>query len=198
MAEELDIKSIWERGKALEDPASLAIDKLERKGTGTTLYWIKTILWIEFWLSIVLIPVMSSYFLKVTESTSAVSIYVGLTVVYLFYYQFLIRKIKQFSYDGNVVQSLRKVYGYLRFYLLHYKVVIWLSLLVGFVYGLANPANPEDYAALESTKDWVLAIAFSALLLGIVGGIMHFLVHLIYGRKIKRLQTMVKDLEREE
>ena len=52
MAEDFDIKSVWNKSKAKEDPSALQIDKLKRsKGTRPTRVWIKTILWTEFWLT---------------------------------------------------------------------------------------------------------------------------------------------------
>lgn len=198
MAEELDIKSVWNRSKAKEDPSSLQIDKLERKGTRTTLYWIKVILWIEFSLTIVSLPFLIVYVTRRGDSNAWIITYIALTVIYLFYYQFLIYQIRKFSYDGNVLQSLKKLYGYLRFYILHYYVVFWISLIVGFIYGLMEPANQQDLALIQTTKQWIIVIAIWVVMLAIVGGIFHFLIYLIYGRKIKRVRRMVKDLEQDE
>ena len=61
MAEELDIRSLWNSSKEKEDPNALQINMLEKKGAKTTLYWIKIILWIEFWISCVGIPVYIFY-----------------------------------------------------------------------------------------------------------------------------------------
>ncbi|WP_424961656.1 hypothetical protein [Ekhidna sp.] len=197
MAEEFDIQSVWKKSKEREtvSDTSAYINTLERKGTRTTLYWIKTILWIEFWLSIVGLPFLIVYTTKRGDSTGLVISYVVLTFAYLFYYQFLIRKIRKFNYDGNVIQSLKKVYAYLRFYLLHYKVVIWLSMIFGLVYAIFGPENKEVFSKLETTTEWVIAIGITTLIIAVIGGVMHLLVHLIYGRKIKRLRKMVKDLE---
>ena len=197
MAEELDIRSIWNKGKAKENPSALRIDILEKKGTKTTLYWVKTILWIEFWLTIVMAPFMVIYINSREVTAWPSSIYVFVSVVYLFYYQFLIRQINSFSYDGNVVESLRKVYKYLRFYVLHYKVVMWISMIIGFIYGFFAPENQEAYAKITTTKEWLIVVAVSLLLLAIIGGIMHLLLHLIYGKKIRRLKGMIKDLQQE-
>ncbi len=198
MAEELDIKSVWNRSKAKEDPASLQIDKLERKGTKTTLYWIKIILWIEFSLTLVSLPFIVIYTKSRGDSDGLITFYVFLSIVYLFYYQFLIYQIRKFNYDGNVLQSLKKLYGYLRFYILHYYVVFWISLIVGFIYGLMEPANQQDLALIQTTKQWVIVITIWVVMLAIVGGIFHFIIYLIYGRKIKRIRKMVKDLEEDE
>ncbi len=198
MAEELDIKSIWEKGKELEDPSSLEINTLEKKGTKTTLYWIKVILWIEFSLNLVLAPLSILYALNRGDSTGLIIFYLVVTIIYLIYYQFLIKKINQFNYDGNVVKSLKKVYGYLRFYLLHYKVVIWLSLIIGFIYGFTGPENREGLDKINSTEGWIIVISITVVIVGIFGGILHGLVNLIYGRKIKRLKKTLQDLQKEE
>ncbi|MEM7299364.1 MAG: hypothetical protein AAF391_13990, partial [Bacteroidota bacterium] len=123
---------------------------------------------------------------------------VVITLIYSFYYQFLIRQIKKFSYDGNVIQSLKKVYGYLWFYLLHYKVVIWLSLIAGGIMSFFDPQNQKVFEEINGTKEWAIVIGIISLMIGMMGGFLHFIIHLIYGRKIRRLKRMVKDLERED
>lgn len=198
MAEELDIRSVWNRSKAQEDPSTLQIDKLERKGTKTTLYWIKIILWIEFTLTIVGMPFMIVYVTSRGDSKGLIAFYIFISILYLFYYQFLIRQIRQFSYDGNVLASLKKLYGYLRFYVLHYYVVFWISLVIGFVYGILDPANEEALSKIESTTEWATVIAIWAVLLALIGSLFHLLIYLIYGRKIKRIGRMVTDLESEQ
>ena len=198
MAEELDIKSIWKKGKEQEDPSSLHINMMEKKGTKTTLYWIKTILWIEFWLTLLMGPFFIYSMITEDESAWLISLYTTISIAYLFYYQFLIKKIKSFSYDGNVIQSLKKVYGYLRFYLLHYKVVIWISMIIGAIYGFFSDKNEEALNQIETTQQWLIMMGVILLTLLIMGAIMHLLIYLIYGRKVKRLKRMVKDLERNE
>ncbi|WP_436517167.1 hypothetical protein [Ekhidna sp. To15] len=198
MAEEIDIRSVWNRSKAKEDPSSLQINKLERKGTKNTLYWIRIILWIEFSLTIISMPFMIVYVTSRGDSLGLIAIYIFISVVYLFYYQFLIRQIRQFSYDGNVLANIKKLYGYLRFYILHYYVVFWISLVLSFIYAMMDPANEEVLSKIESTSQWVTVIAIWALLLAIVGGLFHLLIYLIYGRKIKRIGRMMEDLESEQ
>ena len=198
MAEELDIKSIWQKGKELEDPASLKIDTLEKKGTKTTLYWIKVILWIEFWMNIVLLPLFIPYLHNRGDSIGFITFYILITIIYLIYYQFLIKKIKQFNYDGNVIKSLKKVYGYLRFYLLHYKVVIWVSMIVGIVYEFSRGESREALQKIDTLEEWSIFILINLVVVGIVGGILYGLIHLIYGRKIRRLRRTIKDLAEEE
>lgn len=198
MAEELDIQSLWNKGKELENPTSLKINMIEKKGTKTTLYWIKIILWIEFSINVICIGPAVVYMNSRDDSPWWIGSAIFVTLVYMVYYQFLIRQINRFSYDGNVVESLKKVYGYLRFYLLHYKVVIWVSMIIGFISGFFVEENQEGLSEIDGVRDWTILIAVSLIMVLILGGIMHFLIHLIYGKKIKRLKNMVKDLESEE
>lgn len=195
MAEEFDLQSVWKKSKEKVADPTAYVNKLERKGTRTTLYWIKTILWIEFWTSIIGLPFLVVFTAKRGDSIGLIITYVLLTFAYLFYYQFLIRQIRSFSYDGNVLQSLKKVYGYLNFFLLHYKVVIWVSMIFGLIYGFIAPESQEALSELKTTSQLLASVGITILIVAIVGGVMHLLVHLIYGRKIKRLRKMVKDLE---
>lgn len=198
MAEELDIRSIWNKGKAQEDPSSIQINMLEKKGTKTTLYWVRFILWIEFALNLIFLVPVTYFMSHQDEPTWLIGTYIAVTILYLFYYWFLIRQINRFNYDGNVVQSLKKVYGYLRFYVLHYKVVLWLSLIIGVIMGYYEASNADAMARIDTPYEWFKFILIISIGIGVVGGILHLLVHLIYGRKIKRLRSMVKDLEKEE
>ncbi|WP_420575610.1 hypothetical protein [Ekhidna sp.] len=198
MAEEFDIRSVWKKGKEKEDPSSLHITTLEKKGTKTTLYWIKTILWIEFWLSIIVLPPMVLFSFKQGDSYWLIGAYVLLTLIYLVYYQFLIRQIKRFNYDKNVLESLKKVYGYLRFFLLHYKVIFWISLITGFIYGLMDPANAEGLAKIETVRQLAITIIVWIILVALVGSLFHLILFLIYGKKVSRLRKMVKELESEQ
>ncbi|MEQ9467323.1 MAG: hypothetical protein RLN88_07915 [Ekhidna sp.] len=194
MAEEFDIRSVWNKSKERQERSSPPLEKLERKGTRTTLYWIKTILWIEFWLSIIALPVMFIYFRDMEVSGWFTLSYFMITLIYLVYYQFLIRQIRTFSYDRNVLENLKKIHGYLRFYLLHYKVVFWLSLLCGFIYGMMDPENKDLLDKVDSLKQWIIMIIVWIVLFAIVGGLFHLFIYLIYGRKIKRLKKMIQEL----
>jgi hypothetical protein len=202
MAEELDnIKALWKQSKESIPVPEIRRELLEKYRPKTTLYWIKVILTIEFWLSIGLFPVVTYFFMWKQYGYAGAASYTIISIAYLIYYRFLINSISKFNYDFSVVESLKKVYGYLKFYLLHYKVVIWISLLVGFTLGLLQGIeqglNGQPIADEDKVMFWSVAIGLSLLIVGVIGGIMHFLVHLIYGRKIKRLKKMVRSLEAE-
>lgn len=137
------------------------------------------------------------YFIKNNNPMGFPIAYVVFTLSYMAYYQFLIKKINAFNYDRNVIESLKKVYGYLRFYLIHYKIAIWLSGIMGVIYGFYAPQNQEAMQQVETREQWMYMIISVSIFMSLFAGALHFLVHLIYGRKIKRLKLIVKDFEKE-
>lgn len=196
MDKDIDIIALWDKGKQMKNLPDLDIDKTIQSKSKGTLYWIKLILYCEFYINLATLPLSFKYFFIDTLDYFWGSIIILITTTYLFYYLFLIRKIKAFSFATNVKTSLKKLYRYLNFFLLHYKVVIWLSLAVGllkvFLEDVPKQATPEQ---MEQPMYWVATISFSILFVGAIGALIHFLVHLIYGRKINRLKKMVKDFE---
>jgi hypothetical protein len=192
---EVDIISLWNKGKeSASQGEDINIDELISKKSKTPLYWIKIVLWIEFWINLVSLP----FFLLYKEIEPVLYGIVGpiVIVIYLVYYQFLIQNIRRFDFTVNVKTGLRKLYGYLNFFFLHYKVVIWLLLPLAYAYG--------DYIAIQRQQENVTMNEFLKIIgLGIVVcGVMclffNFLINLIYGRKIKRLKRIVLEFEQEE
>ena len=198
---ELDIKDIWAKGKLQRSSeVEVNVDEVVGKKSKDVLYWVKFVLWIEFWINVVSLPLFA--WNMTADDVTVVNQYIygtgiALVFVYLFYYQFLIRSINRFDYAGDVKGSLTKIYKYLKFYILHYKVVVWglvpISSTFGFFLALSDLADKEESMELYSEAFWVsvgvlivVTLLFSLLL--------NFLVNLIYGRKIKRLKSMVNQL----
>ena len=194
MAEDIDIIALWEKGKSVDNTPEIDVDQTIGKRSKNTLYWIKVILTIEFWLNLLMIP-LTVYFLIYKEADY---VWGGLATVitfgYLFYYQFLIKQVTQFSFEEDVRTSLKKLYGYLRFFVLHYKVVIWIAIILGllrsYTVDVPNQIPPEQ---LADPNFWPMMIAVTVPFAIIIGLIITWLVHLIYGKKIKRLKKLVKE-----
>lgn len=193
MAEDIDIIALWDKGKELNANPELDIDKAISSRSKGTLFWIRVILTIEFWINVAALPVFVYYLLIVDKDYLWGTLAVIVTLIYLVYYQFLIKQIKRFSFEENVKTSLKKLYRYLSFFLLHYKVVIWISLLIGMVKAIVedvpNQVPPEQ---LDAPYFMLSVIVVSGVMIIIVGLFFTLLIHLIYGRKIKRLKRLVR------
>ena len=194
MAKDIDIIALWDKGKQLDSSPEIDIDKAISSKSKGTLYWIKLILTIEFWINTIALPLFVYFLIIQDKDYIWGGLAVFITILYLFYYQFLIGQIKGFSLEEDVRTSLKKLYGYLKFFLLHYKVVIWVSLAIGLLKGFIEDV-PQQSAPEQMAKPmfWIVTIAVSIFLASIVGAVMHLMVHLIYGRKIKRLKKLVKE-----
>lgn len=194
MDEDIDIIALWDKGKAISRAPDIDVDKVVRSRSKGTLFWIGVILRIEFWINVIALLLFFYYLIMENKDYVWGSLAVTITVIYLFYYHFLIRQINRFGFDQDVRTSLRKLYRYLRFFLLHYKVVIWCSLVIGFARAFVKDVPQQvPTEQLENPTFWTVMIAFSVVFGGIIGGLMTFLIHLIYGKKIKRLKKLVQD-----
>ena len=92
---------------------------------------------------------------------------------------------------------MKSTYKYLKFYILHYKVVVWglmpLSSFVSYFITISSPQENQPEVVIGSGPFWVgmAAVLVLSLLFSLL---FNFLVNLIYGRKIKRLKEMVSQL----
>ena len=190
---EVDIIELWNKGKRHSSGGEeLNIDELVTKKSKTPLYWIKIILWIEFWLNLICLPLIFIFF-KEDEPLLYGFIMPIIIIIYLFYYQFLIQKVKAFDYTIDVKTGLKKLLGYLNFFFLHYKVVIWVFIPLGYAYGVytALQENPEG----GTTSSLLITIGVGIVVCGILGLVFNFLINLIYGRKIRRLRKIFVELD---
>lgn len=194
MAEEQDdIINLWQKSKQLSEPVEVDVEQAIQSRSHGTLFWIRVILTIEFWMNVALIPAGIYYYLLVDPQPFMVVFIPALCVVYLFYYQFLIRQIKNFGYTDDVRTGLLKIYRYLRFFLLHYKVVIWASLVIGMGTGLYMASTQDPSLGTMDARAWAIALGFATVVILLIGFFFNFLINLIYGRKIKRLKNLVKE-----
>lgn len=194
---EIDIQNLWEKGKQVSRPnePEIDIDQAIKGKSKTTLYWIKVILWIEFWINLVSTPFITIMFLE-TGKKVELGAFAVLLVIYLVYYLFLINSINRFNYLTDVRSSLKRLYKYLNFYLLHYKVLVWAFFPSSYVWGVWLAMKEQGLP--DTQIKWLKLIGASIIVIALMVLIGNWMVNLIYGRKIKRLKGMVRELEEVE
>lgn len=194
---DIDIQGLWAKGKqaSRSNEPQIDIDEAIKGKSRNTLYWIKVILWIELLINIISTPFIIAMF-KETEQEGALVFFLIILVIYVAYYIFLIRSINQFNYLSDVRSSLKRLYKYLNFYLLHYKVLIWTVFPGSFIYGLwLGMKESGEEIPTDEPRFWAYIIGISIVFIALMVLIGSWLVNLIYGKKIKRLKGMVKELE---
>lgn len=192
---EVDIIDLWNKGKKHSAGDEPNVDELITKKSKTPLFWIRIVLLIEFWINLVSLPLIYIFF-RDDEPVLYGIVMPIIIIIYLVYYQFLIRKVKAFDYTIDVKTGLKKLLGYLNFFFLHYKVVIWVFIPLGYIYGtyVALQENPEGGTATSL----LITVGVGILFCGILGLIFNFLINLIYGRKIRRLRKIFLELDQKE
>ncbi len=195
---EIDLLKVWESGKEAVRGEGVSIDvhKAIRGKSRSTLRWISIILWIELAINVLLTPFIYVWWKRI-GLTWQFWIFLAVVLVYVAYYVFLIRSIQRFDFAVNVREGLRRIYGYLSFYLLHYKVVIWVLFPLCYLYGLYVGMAQEDFPPL-TTEKLLIIIGISIVFNLVFSGLFNWIINLIYGRKIKRLKSMVSELEAAE
>lgn len=192
---EVDIIDLWNKGKRTAYSQEVDLKELVTKKSKTPLYWIKFILWIEFFINLISLPIVLIYYTD--DHPILYGIFFPIVVViYLVYYQFLIQKINRFDYSMDVRTGLKKLYGYLNFFFLHYKVIIWISVIPSFFYG--GYLGMTESGNQPTTKIVLVFIAIGIVACGLLIIFFNFLINMIYGRKIKRLKGIVKEMEEAE
>jgi len=200
---ELDLKDIWKKGEAkLAESQGFDVVEAIGKKSKNVLQKILFILKIEFWLNNAFTPAASVVYFFYYDKIWGV--FAGVVfLIYFFYYLFLMRSIKRFDYSEDVKHSLTKVYNYLKFYVLHYKVVIWLcfvaapwaGLAYGFYIGSTGGEIPEGTPEFEFTKQQAYLVLAAFIIIPILVALLfHFLLGLLYERKIKKLKAIIRDL----
>lgn len=193
---EVDIIDLWNKGKKHATKGEeLNIDELVTKRSKTPLYWIKVVLWIEFWMNLLSFPIVYVFY-KEDEPILYGVVMPLIILIYLVYYQFLIRQIKAFDFSVDVKTGIKKLYGYLNFFFLHYKVVVWVIIPLAYIYGnyVAFQENPTEF----TLKSGLIMLVTGIIICGAIVLLSNFLINLIYGRKIKRLRGIVAELVEED
>ena len=192
---DIDLLKVWERGKSASHEQTISVD-LERATRGrsrSTLQWIAMILWIELGLNIVVTPFIYVWWRKI-GLTWQFWAYALVVAIYIAYYIFLILAIRRFDFSLNVREGLKRIYGYLRFYLLHYKVVIWVIFPAAFLYGIYIALEEEGFPEL-TTRRIAFLTTFTIVFNAAFSSLFNWLINTIYGKKIRRLKGMIAELE---
>jgi hypothetical protein len=204
---ELDLKELWKKGESsLADSKGFDLDKSVKSKSKDILQKIKFILTIEFWLNNVITTSLGVFYYFQFGAFWGIFTWVFF-LIYFFYYTFLIKSINAFDYAGEVQSSLQKIYNYLRFYVLHYKAVIWITFMIlpyamaayGFYLGFTDQVPPEwvesNGPKFEFTKSQAyVALGIILILPFLIALGFNSLVSMIYGRKIKKLKSIINGL----
>lgn len=192
---DLDIKDIW-KGGDLADQRAYAkpeIDKMIRKGSHSLIHrFVRTLIW-EQWINLlVLTSLVVDLALASEWIIGACTLFIDL--LFFVYYQKLKNNLKNEQIDSHVLAYLYRVEELIRQFIRHYKIaaVVLCLLAVVAVYFLNEHQFYDEIMETQSM--------FIGVIVGLVAAlpITFYLIHLMYGKKAKKLKKMIASLEKEE
>ncbi|MDW3211973.1 MAG: hypothetical protein R8N23_19030 [Reichenbachiella sp.] len=193
---DLDIKDIWKQGdaknvKAFSEPQ---IEEMIRKGSDSLVYrFIKTLSF-ELWINLVVLTSIGLGMIFSDQWTIGVGLLI-LDLLFYFYYRNLIDSIKKEEIDSSVLAYLYTIQKMVKRFILHYKIasIVLVPLMMGVVLYL----DGDDFYVKFSTNPESFIIGMACGLLVAIP-ITFYMIHLMYGKKAKKLAHMICSLEKEE
>lgn len=194
---DLDIKDIWKQGdtknaNAFSEPQ---IEEMIRKGSDSLVNrFIKTLKG-ELWVNLVILTSLSLVLLYSKQWVVGGGM-VLLDFLFFLYYQDLIKNLKKEEIDTSVLDYLYTVQRMMKKFILHYKIASFVLavLIVAAVFYL----DGNEFYAIKYAADP------RSFIIGLVAGILFavpftlYMIHLLYGKKAKKLAHMICSLEKEE
>jgi len=193
--EELDLKKMWKSGERGDDfnYSSQTIARIIKQGPQNIVSrFIKT-LTIEKWANVIVLSSAAIYLL-IEQFWLLFGAMNVLNLAFFFYYQMLINKLDREFIDSNVMQYLNDVHKIITRFIKHYTIAAWVIVVPVFFVTIYFQQNGfHAYNMGMQTFYWV---SFGSLVLAMAT--VYYILHLMYGKKAKRIKKMIDMLSEEE
>ena len=194
---ENDLKNIWHKKQANIELPKEKIDNITKIRSTNIIDKISKTIKMEHWINIVSYPIITTACIYYDGYLEA--LFVSLIFIpFLFYYHNLLNKLKKVDIQSNVIEYLKSCQSIFQKFVSHYKRIGVLLTIISFFVGLNLTGGFLEMLheiKMKDIRDQVLTISF--LLMGILFSIalVLIIVRLLYGKKLKALNTMIEELE---
>lgn len=190
-----DIKDIWKGGDLADDKAytSTDVDQMISKGShGVVQRFLKTLMWEQRVNLLVLTSLALELFWEREWVVGTCCLI--LNFVFFFYYKMMRRNLKKETIDSTVLEYLYRVQKMIGQFMRHLKIASFAILILA-VYA-AYYLNGRGFydEVMDPTAFWI------GITVGLVMAlpITFYLIHLMYGKKARKIRHMIASLEQEE
>lgn len=192
---DLDIKDIWKDGDLANDKAytSTDVDQMISKGSrGVIQKFLKTLFWEQYVNLVVLSSLTIELYWEEEWLVGTGSLIFNF--VFFFYYQRLRQNLKKESIDTSVLEYLYRVQRIIGQFMSHLKIasIVILVLAIWAAYYLNGHGFYDD--VMDPDAFWIGIVVGMVIALPIT----FYLIHLMYGKKARKLAHMICSLEKEE
>ncbi|MBK6266424.1 hypothetical protein JKA74_15370 [Marivirga sp. S37H4] len=193
---ENELKDLWRLNTSEVEVSDKKIDEIiSYKSTNIISRIIKTMK-VEHYMNIIAFPIFFIsliYFSMLVEAILTVVVFVP----FLWYYQTLLNKLNKAKIQLSVHDYLLACYENLQVFVAHYKIAsVFLVAIAFFVTTRATWSESIDHKILNSEGEINISYLLSiAIGLAFSIGSMLMIIHLLYGRKMKILKSMIEELE---
>lgn len=190
-----DIKDIWKGGDLASDKtySSTDVDQMISKGShGVVQRFLKTLFWEQHINLIVLSSLAIELFWEKEWVVGIGTLFFN--VAFYLYYLRLRNNLKKETIDTSVLEYLYRVQKIIGQFMTHLKVasVVILVLAIWAAYHLNEHGFYDD--VMEPDAFWWGIIVGMIIALPVT----FYLIHLMYGKKARKLAHMIRSLEKEE
>ncbi|UXX79773.1 hypothetical protein N7E81_01445 [Reichenbachiella carrageenanivorans] len=192
---DLDIKDIW-KGSGVVDESAFSLSKIEgmisRGSHSLVRRFVRALTW-EIWINLIVLTIVGVRLLVAREWLGGGSVLV-LDVVFYLYYKKLIDNLKSEQIDSTVLAYLYNVQAQIRQFIRHLKIAVFGISVLACLLVISIHANGFYNVELGSSR---LLLSLGAGL-GLAVPFSFYFIHLMYGKKAKKLAQMIDSLESEE
>lgn len=190
-----DIKDIW-KGGDLNDEKSFSssdVDLMISKGShGVIQRFLKTLMW-EQYINLIILTSLAIELFWENEWVVGIGT-LAFDFLFFFYYRRLRKNLKNESIDTSVLDYLYRVQKIIKQFMTHLKTASFIILILAIwaAYHLNEHGFYDD--VMEPDAFWMGIVAGMIIALPIT----FYLIHLMYGKKARKLAHMICSLEKEE
>lgn len=190
-----DIKDIWKGGGLADEKAftSTDVDQMISKGShGVVQRFLKTLMW-EQRVNLVILTSLAIELFWVEEWVVGICCLI-LNFVFFFYYKLLRRNLKKETIDSSVLDYLYRVQKIIGQFMRHLKIASFFILILA-IYA-SHYLNGQGFydEVMEPRAFWIGIVVGLIIALPVT----FYLIHLMYGKKARKISQMIASLESEE
>ena len=190
-----ELKNIWESASQPVEISDERVEKIINKKSLNLVEKLTKAVRFEHIFNMIVSPLLVAICVWM-EVYKLALILSAMLIPILLYYHFLIEKLYNHRIELNVYEYLKESYATLKRFILHYYLaaifILLISLYAGYELGetmLGNHIGVIDQKSFNEDIYYWSVVAIISIALA------YLFIYLLYGRKLRRLKKIIKELE---